>query len=192
MAEVVGGILGRNGGERLGEGVLEGGDGTGLERTQLLFDLCPALFDRVEVGRVGRQVAERRAGLFNEFPYTVHFVSSQIVHDDQLTGLQLRTQDVFEISTEDISVGGRFDGHRGHPAGNTDCSQDCQCAPAAGRNSFFDARAVPRTSITPGHLRGDAALVNEDELRRIDLSGFLLPEPALRFDSLTVPLGGVE
>jgi len=172
--------------------VLESGDGTGLERAQLLFDLCPALFNRVKVRRVRRQVTEGGAGLFNEFPDTIDFMGSQIVHDDQLTGLQLRTQDVLEISPEDIAVGGRFDRHRSHPAGNTNRSQHCQCPPASGRNSFFDARAVQRTSITPRHFRGDAALVNEDELRGIDLSGFLLPKLALRFDSLAVPLSGVE
>ena len=192
MAEVVGGILGRNGGERFGESVLEGGDGTGLECAQLLFDLCPALFDWVKVGRVGRQVTERGSGLFNEFPHAVHFMGSQIVHDDQLTGLQLRTQDVFQISPEDIAIGGRFDRHRSHPSGNAHRSQHCQCPPAAGRNSFVDARAVQPASVTPRHFRGDAALVNEDEIRRIDLSGFLPPELALRFDSLAVLLGGVE
>ena len=175
-----------------GRASLEGGDGTGLECTQLLFDLRPAFFDRVEVRRVGRQVTERGAGLFDEFPHTVHFVRSQIVHDDQLTGLQLWTQDVFQISAEDIAVGGCFDGHRSYPTGNTDRAQHGQCSPAAGRNSFFDARPVQRTSITPRHFRGDAALVDEDELRRIDLPGFLLPEPALRFDSFAVLLGSVE
>ena len=57
---------------------------------------------------------------------------------------------------------------------------------------LFDARPVQRTSITPRHFRGDAALVDGDELRRIDLPGFLLPEPALRFDSFAVLLGSVE
>ena len=192
MAEVVGGILGRNSGERFGESMLEGGDRAGLEGAQLLFNLCPAFFDRVEIGRVRRQVTERGAGLFNEIPDAIHFMGSQIVHDDELAGLQLRAQDVFEISPEDIAVGGCFDRHRSHPSGNTDRPQHRQCPPASGRNPFFDARAVPRASITPGHFCGDTALVNEDEPRRIDLSGFLPPELALRFDSLAVLLGGVE
>jgi hypothetical protein len=51
---------------------------------------------------------------------------------------------------------------------------------------------VQGAAIAPGHFRGDTALIDEDELRRIDLPGFLLPELALRFDSLAVLLGGVE
>lgn len=192
MTEIAGGILGRNSGECFGKGLLEGGNGTGLECAQPLFDLCPAFFDGVEIRRVGRQITERGTGLFNEFPYSVHFVSPQIVHDDQLTWLQLRTQDVFQISPEDITIGGCFDRHRGHPTGKTDRPQYGQCPPASGRNSFFDTRAVQRTSITSGHFRRNAALVHEDELRRIDLSGFLLPELALRSDSIAVLFGGVE
>jgi len=65
-----------DGGERFGESVLEDGEGTGLERAQLLFDLCPALFERVKVRRVEKQVTERGAGLFNRFPDTVHFMGS--------------------------------------------------------------------------------------------------------------------
>jgi hypothetical protein len=51
---------------------------------------------------------------------------------------------------------------------------------------------MQRAAIAPGQVRSDAALIDEDELRRIDLSGFPLPELALRFDSITVLLGGVE
>ena len=192
MAEVVDGVLGGNSGKCFGDRLLKGGNRAGLELSQLLFDLGPAFFDRVEVRRVGRQVTECCAGLFNEFPYAVHFVRSEIVHDDQLTGLQLWTKNVFQISPEDIAIGGCFDGHRCYPAGNGDRSQHRQGSPAAGRNSFLDARAAQRPSITPRHFRRDAALVDEDELRRIDLPGFLLPELALCFDPVTVPLGGVE
>ena len=192
MAEIVGGVLGRNNGEGFGKGLLEGCDGTGLKSAQRLFNLRPTLFDRVEVGRVGRQVAERGSGLFDEFSYAIDFMSAQIVHDNQLARFQLRTKDIFQISQEDIAVGGGFNGHSGHPAGNTDRAQYRQCAPAAGWNPLFDARALQRATIAPGHFRGDAALIDEDELRRIDLSGFPLPELALRFDSITVLLGGVE
>ena len=142
MAEIVGGVLGGEGSESFAKSLLEGGDGTGLESAELLFHLRPALLDGVEVGRVGRQVAERSAGLLDEFSDAVHFVSSQIVHDDQLAGFQLWTKDLFQVSQEDIAVGGRLNGHDGHPSGNADCSQYSQCAPSAGGNSLIDARAM--------------------------------------------------
>ena len=130
--------------------------------------------------------------MFDEFSDAVHLVSAQVVHNDPLTGFQMRTQNVFQTGEKNITVGGGFYGLDSHPAGKADCSQYGQGAPTASGNSFVDAGAVQGSAVTPRHFRGDAALVNEDELRRIDLSGFLLPEPALAFDSLTVLLGGVE
>jgi hypothetical protein len=51
---------------------------------------------------------------------------------------------------------------------------------------------MQRPAIAPSHFRRDAALVDEDELRRVDVPGFLLPELPLRFDSLAVLLRSVE
>jgi hypothetical protein len=126
----------------LAKSLLEGNDGTGFESAELLLHLRPALLDGVEVGRVGRQVTERSAGLFDEFSDAVYFVSSEVVHDDQLARFQLWAKNLLQISQEDIAVGGRLNGHNGHPAGNTDCSQYSQCAPVTGGNSLIDARAV--------------------------------------------------
>lgn len=192
MAEVVSGVLGCEGGERFVKGLLKGGDGTSLEGPQFLFHLCPALFDGIEIGRIGRQVAESGAGLLNELAYTVHFVGAQIIHDHELAGFQLRTEYVSEISQEDIAIGGRLNGHSGHPSGNTDGSQQCQGSPATGRNSLLDACAMQGTAVATGHFRRDAAFVDEDDLRRIDVSGFLPPELALRLDALAVLLGSME
>ena len=174
------------------KGPLKRGDRTSFERPQFLFHLCPALFNGIEIGRIRREVAERGAGLFNEFAYTVHFVGTEIIHDHQLAGFQLRTEDVSEISQEDIAIGGRLNRHSGYPSGNTDGSQQCQGPPATGRNSLLDARAMQRTAVATGHFRRNTAFVDEDDLRRVDVPGFLPPELALRFDALAVLLGSME
>jgi hypothetical protein len=119
-------------------------------------------------------------------------VRSEVVYDDQLTGFQLRAQNVFQVGEEDIPVGGGFYRHDRHPAGEADCSQYGQGAPMAGGDSFVDARAVCGTPVTPGHFRRDAAFVDEDELRRVDVPRFSLPELALRLDSFAVLFGGAE
>lgn len=192
MAEIAGGVLWCESSEGLAKCRLEGNDRTGFKSTQLLLHLSPALFDGVEVGRVGRQVTERSSGLFDEFSDTIHFVSSQIVHDNLLARFQLWAKNLFQIGQEDIAIGGRLNRHYSHPAGNADGSQDSQCAPVAGGNSLFDACAVECAAIAPRHFCRDAAFIDEDELRRVDVPGFSLPEPALRCDTLAVLLGGVE
>jgi hypothetical protein len=192
MAEVVGGVLGSECGECFVKGLLKRGDRAGFESPQLLFHLCPALFNGIEIGRIGRQIAESGASLFDEFAYTVHLVGAQIIHDHQLAGFQLRTKDMSEISQEDIAIGGRLNRHSGYPSGNTDGSQQCQGPPATGRNSLLDACAMQRAAVAPGHFRRDTAFVDEDDLRRVDVPGFLPPELALRFDALAVLLGSME
>lgn len=142
MAEIVGSVLWGEGSESFAESLLEGDYGASFESAELLLHLGPTLLDGVEVGRVGRQVAERSSGLLDKLSDAVHLVSSQVVHDDQLPRFQLWAKDLFQISQEDISIGGRLNGHNGHPAGNAHCSQYSQCAPVTGGNSLIDARAM--------------------------------------------------
>ncbi len=48
------------------------------------FELGKHLFDRIEVGAVWRQIAQRRAGSLDCLPDTRDFVRWQIVHDDNI------------------------------------------------------------------------------------------------------------
>jgi hypothetical protein len=51
---------------------------------------------------------------------------------------------------------------------------------------------VHGSAVTPRHFRSDAAFIDEDELRRVDVARFSLPELALRLDSFAVLFGGAE
>lgn len=106
MAEIVGGALWCEGSESFSKSLLEGNDGASFERAELLLHLGPTLLDGVEVRRVGRQVTERSPGLLDEFSDAIHFVRSQVIHDDQLAGFQLWAENLFQISQEDVSIGG--------------------------------------------------------------------------------------
>jgi len=80
----------------------------GLGRTKQLFDLGPALLDRIEVGPVGWQVSQFRAGAFDQFPDAPHFVGGEIVHHHNVAGFQLRAQYLFHVGEKDIPVRSRF------------------------------------------------------------------------------------
>ena len=179
------------GSEGISEGVLQRGKGSGLQNAQSLFDLGPAFLDGVEVGRIGRQIEQRRSGLANAFGNTLHLMGTQVVHDHDLTGSELRTQYVIQVSQEDVSVGGRFNRHDSDPAGNGDGAQYGHRSPVASRNAFMKPGATHGAAIAPRHLRGDATFVEEDEPRRIDLPGFA-PAFSLGLDPFEVLLSGVE
>ena len=74
------------------------------------FEFGEAQLDGVEVGTVGRQEAQRRAGRFNSVAPAVDFVRGEVVGNHHVTGLQRRYED------RDVGERPRPSGHRGPPA----------------------------------------------------------------------------
>ena len=185
-------MLGSEDAEGIGESVLERGDRAGLESTQPLFHLRPTFLDRVEVRRVGRQKEERCPGLVDSFGHTIHLMGAQVVHDHDLIGQQLRTQNLIEVGEKDVTIGRRFNGHGGNPTGSTDGTQYRHRSPVARRNALLKSGTAHRTPVALRHFSGNAAFVEKDQPCRVDFPGFFLPAPALLPDPLGVLLGGVE
>ena len=52
------------------------------------FELGEDLFNRVEIGRIGREEAEGGPGPFNGQPHSWAFVAAEIVQDDDVAGRQ--------------------------------------------------------------------------------------------------------
>lgn len=129
---------------------------------------------------------------FDELAYAVHLVRRQIIHHDDVSGLQLRTQHLFNKGEEDIAIGSRFDGHRGDPSGNTDGPQYGQGAPVAAGDPFAHSFPTASATITSGHFRCYAALVEEDQLRRIDLARFRKPADSRATDCFHILFGGMQ
>jgi hypothetical protein len=192
MAEVGGDVAGRNCGKSFGKRLFQCSNGARLELAEFLFELCPALLDGIEIGRIRRQVAEGGPGIFNQLADAIHFVSTEIIEHDQLTGFQLRAENVLHISQKHVAIGGSFDAHCRHPARCTDCAQQSQATPAAGWHAFPNAFASQAAAIAPRHFRSDTTLVYEDQAFRIDLPRRFPPEIALRPDTLGSLLGGVQ
>ncbi len=63
--------------------------GSGLQGLKCLFDFAPHFFDRVEARRLGRQKQHTGSRLFNQGEGFLVLVWSQVVHDHDVTFLQL-------------------------------------------------------------------------------------------------------
>src|SRR5450756_2026835 len=72
------GVVGGDRGDGLGDRLLEGVHGAGLERTEFLFHFAPALLDGVEVGRVRRQIPQLGSGGLDEFSHSRNFMRRQV------------------------------------------------------------------------------------------------------------------
>lgn len=132
------------------------------------------------------------ASFFDELAYAVHLVGRQIVHHDYVSGLQWRTQHLFKEGQENIAVGSRFDRHGGDPSTCADGAQHGQCAPVAAGDPLADSLPTASPTVASGHLRCHTALIQKDQLRRIDLARFCKPVDSRAADRFGILFGGVE
>src|ERR1700757_1305115 len=90
-------------------------------------------------------------------------MGSQVVHNDQMTGLEARGQHLLHEGEKNITIGGRFNAHAGEHALHSQSCQHRQCAPVASRNRFPDSFRARRPAIAARHLRRHAALIQKDQ-----------------------------
>ena len=93
------------------QGSLQSRHRASLMSTKMLFELSPATFDGIEVGRIGWQGGEPGTGGLDPRADPLDLVSRQIVHDYHLARPELRAQHLFQIGEKDIAIGRGFDGH---------------------------------------------------------------------------------
>ena len=185
-------VLRSDGSEGLTEAVFESEHRTSFGSAEELLDLGPALLDGIEVGGIRRQIAKLGSALLNQITHALHFVSGQIVHHHDVAGLELRAQHLFDVSQEDVTIGGRFDGHDGDPSRGTHGTQHGKRSPVPSGCAFGDSLSADATPVTSRHLRRDAAFVQKYQPFRVDLAGLFAPEAAPDLTVRGVLLGGVE
>ena len=75
---------------------------------------------------------------------------------------------MFDVSQENIGVGGLFDGHRCHHAAQAHSTQDRHDFPVTARSRLVDASASCTTRVEPCHRSSYATLVQENQPFRRD------------------------
>ena len=103
------------------------GDCSGGGARKKGLELGEGHFDGIEVGAVGRQVAQACAGGFDGLSDAMDFVGRQIVHDDDLARPQLGDERLFDIGEKGLAVHraiqdhGRGDAVAAQPCGEGGC-----------------------------------------------------------------------
>ena len=107
-------------------------------------------------------------------------------------GPQLWTQHLVEIGEEDLAISGRLDRHRSQDAGVVESAEDRKHLPVASGHRVLNSVAAHGTSVQTGHLGGDAAFVEVDQVFGCDpRDGFkerFAPLPV----GFGIALGGVD
>jgi len=104
MTNVVGAFFGGEEFQSAANDIPEGVDGSGLCFAQQLFEFGEGHLDRIEVGTVGRQEQEARAGAGDEARRFIVLMARQIVEDHRVAWAQSRDENLLDIGEETLGV----------------------------------------------------------------------------------------
>jgi len=164
MAEEVAAVVGWEVVEDGADAVPESGNGSLGGSSQMRFDLCKRLLDRIEVGRVRRQEEQACACGFDHVADFVAFVGREIVHHYDVARHKRRHEALFQIGLEDRAVHRLVD-HKGRGDCVVSQSSDEGCdLPMSVRDFADQPLSAPASAPGPGHVGAGAGLVDKDQL----------------------------
>jgi hypothetical protein len=144
-------------------------DGALLGGAHPVLDLGEGLLDRIEVGRVWRQIPEPCAGRFNQAAQGGRLVTTEIVHDDDVARLKLRNENLLNIGSEAFAVDGAVEQARCGEAVAAQGAKESQRPPVAVWREAPHPLAFWPPSAQWGHVGLDPGLVDKDQASRIEL-----------------------
>ena len=131
--------------------------------------------DRVQVWGIFWQEDQLGTGRSNEASDGGAFVAAKVVHDNDVSGVQRREQDFFDIDLETLAIDRAVEyprrinpimaqgGHEGH------------CFPMSVRNLGFKPLTAWRPSSQRGHVCLGPCFIDEDQSIKCDLALVFFP-----------------
>lgn len=143
-------------------------DGALLSLPHPVFDLGEGLFDRVEIGRVWRQVPEPGASRLDHLPDRFRLVASEIVENDDVAFAQGWQENVLHVATEAFTVDRAIEDAGCRELVMAERAEDCEGTPVTMRSEAAQARPFGSPAPQGGHVGLDPGLIDEDESARIE------------------------
>lgn len=185
-------VSGGKSGEGVGDGGLEFWERAGGGLAQLGLEFGESHFNRIEVGAVSREVSDGGAFGRDQFGDAGDFVGGEVVEDDDVVLLEFRTQNVAEVSSEDLGVHGAFDEEGSGQAIAAKCSNEGRSLPVTVGHGGHAALVLQRAAVKAGHLRVESGLVDKHQPRTVPMGLKRAPVLARRFHVRAGLLRGVR
>ena len=154
------------------------------------FKLGEDLFNRVEVGGVGRQEAERGPHPLNGGPHGGTLVAAQIVHNDDIARRERWQQTLFDIGQEAGTIDRAIEDTRSRKAVVAERRHEGQRLPVPMGPGRAQPLAAGAAAMAASHIRLGPGLIQEDEPARVKLALRALPPAAALRDVRPILLGG--
>ena len=156
------------------------------------FDFAPHLLNRIEVRRVGRQKADRRASRLDQTEGRRTLVRGEVVQDHDIARLQRRTQDLADIGSKHLRIGRALDGHAGSRAIQPQRADPGGGLPMALGTAGVNALTPRSATAQAGQVGLGPRLVEEDQFGGIEARLATPPRPARPRDIPAILLAGAE
>ncbi len=176
----------------LGDGVADRIEGPGGSGAQVVLDLRPHRFNRIEVWRVRGQVTHRCTDGLDRFGDVSRFVSSEVVHHHELPGTQGGGEDLFDISAKGDRVGGPVEDGWREGAIESNRRDDRRGLPVAMGDFGDESLALGTASPQAGEITLRAGFVNEHKATNVYSFELVVPDEPSGGDVGPVLLGGVD
>jgi hypothetical protein len=159
---------------------------------QMCLQFAEGLFDRVEVGRILRKVAQRCSNSFDGVPNACDLVSGKIVHDDDIATIEGRSQTLLDIADEGRSVHWPiYHEGRNHPI-ISQTGHEGDRFPMPVRRVANQSRAPWAPPSKSHHLSGGGGLVDKHQPGRVKHALLSIPAPARAGHVCSVMLRGAQ
>ena len=155
-----------------------------------MFELCEDLFDRVEIGAIGRQEDQMGAGGSDRGAHRLTLVASEVVHHNDIAFGQCRDQYLLDIDQEAFGVDRAIKHPRRCDPIVAQRSQERHGLPVAERDFGPQPLAFGRPSTQRRHVGLGPRLVDEHQSGGINLVLVGLPSRPLAGDVGPILLAG--
>ena len=152
MSEVVVAFVWGDGLQDCSDTIPKGWDRALTSLAQVGFEFCEGLLDGIEIGGIGRQQPQLRAGRLDDLAYARNLVGGQIVHRHDLARRERRHQALFEIGEEDFAIHRGGDDERSRDGVLPQAGDERGHLPVAMRDLGDQPLAARAASTQPGHV----------------------------------------
>lgn len=154
-------------------------DGAFVGLPHPMFDFSEGLFDRVEIGRIGRQEPELGADSSYGPADDGRLVAAKVVHNDDVAGFKDGHELLLYIGTEALAVDRSVEDTRCRQPVAAQRAEEGQCAPMAVRSEAAQALAFRLPAAQRRHVGLDPRLIDEDQPSWVEagLQGSPAPPP---------------
>ena len=158
--------------------------------SEQMFELCEDLLDRIEIGTIGRQEEEMRAGRSQGGAHGLTFVTAEIVEHDDIAWRERRDQDLFDVDAEAVAVDRAIEDPWRLDTIGPQGSEKGHGLPVSERDLGPQSLAFGRPASQRRHVGLGPGLVDEDQASGINPALVGLPPRSFARDIGPILLAG--